>query len=563
MKLASTACLHITTLIIVAVSIAPWLNEQVLSIGLVNDNLTAIYHAHQIHADGIGQLIRINWARIPSLIPDYFIATAADQFGTTLAQKLTLSCLLQACLGISSIYLLLRASRSSPSNGLASIALASYGSLLFLSSGFRQLAVVASLPVNHGGNYITTSFFLAWLVFFLFSANKASSRVQVATAIFAILSTFSNRLFLLTALLPPLLICIAPIPQLRYRIEIPSLGPLIKNSMLGAMAGWLLYLVSPHQCSDSLVGTTNLNAIGNVIRANQGAIIFLLIPCLSWIAVRTLIAPCNIATKTQNSKILFLGDSLLLMVCCSVLAYGWISRGEPDAIYLRYILTPIMLAPLLLSFSIIHYLPKTFTHPSKLLKQVMTVSIISISAIAGINFSEAAELKYRPLNADRALLQAIPKMIKEHCDGPDCVILTSNPPFNALRINMELEHSGVKALEISGHGDPLIFWMSRSDHYKDKSFHKKDPSRALLSSRIIATNQQQISSLVSSLGKPIQSLPLDDPGTVLLIYSDSRSAHSKAVVFFKSQSQLPFCVPNSTRESLLRLRSLLQSIMKR
>ena len=562
MKLASTTSLHITALIIVAASFAPWLNEQVLSIGLVNDNLTALYHAHQIHADGIGQLIRINWARIPSLIPDYFIATAADQFGKTLAQKLTLSCLLQAWLGISSIYLLLRASRSSPSNGLVAIAFASYGSLLFLSSGFRQLAVVASLPVNHGGNWITTSFFLAWLIFF-FSANKASSRVQVATAIFAMLATFSNRLFLLTALLPPLLICIAPIPQLRYRIEIPSLGPLIKNSMLGALAGWLLYLVSPHQCSDSLIGTTNFNAIGNVIRANQGAIIFLLIPCLSWIAVRTLIAPCNSATKTQNSRILFLGDSLLLMACCSVLAYPSISRGEPDAIYLRYIITPIMLAPLLLSFSIIFYPPKTFSHPSKRLKQVMMVSIMAISAVAGINFSEAAELKNRPMTADRALLQALPKIMREHCNGPECVILTSNPPFNALRINLELEHSGVKALEISGHGDPLIFWMSRSDHYNNKSFNKKDPSRALLSSRIIATSQQQISSLVSSLGKPIKSLRLDDSGTVLLIYSDSRSAHSKAVVFFKSQSQLPFCIPNNTREFLLKTRSLLQSIKNR
>ncbi len=47
--------------------------DHAAHIGLTNDNLPALFHAHQVREQGLGQLPRINWARIPSLVPDYAI----------------------------------------------------------------------------------------------------------------------------------------------------------------------------------------------------------------------------------------------------------------------------------------------------------------------------------------------------------------------------------------------------------------------------------------------------------------------------------------------------------
>ena len=109
------------------------IKDHAAQIGLTNDNLTALFHGHQVWELGLGHLPRINWARIPSLVPDYAIAAIADQLGPRLEEKVTLSCLLQAGLGIGSVALL---------------PLACYGGLLLLSPDIRQHAFMASLPVN-------------------------------------------------------------------------------------------------------------------------------------------------------------------------------------------------------------------------------------------------------------------------------------------------------------------------------------------------------------------------------------------------------------------------------
>jgi hypothetical protein len=110
-------------------------------------------------------------------------------------------------------------------------------------------------------------------------------------------------------------------------------------------------------------------------------------------------------------------------------------------------------------------------------------------------------------------------------------------------------------------GSALLYpWISRGE-YEGQSFTPKDPSRGLRASHLIAANAEQSRSLRASLGEPKQTIRLDDTGHVVLVYPDARTIREKAAVFFASQSQLPFCVPNRTRQALLRWRALLRPVM--
>jgi hypothetical protein len=530
--------------------------------GLTNDNLTALFHAHQIREHGLGQLLRINWARIPSLVPDYAIAATADQLGGRVEEKMRLSRLLQAGLGIGSVVLLLRVGLWKRSRPWILLPLACYGSLLLLSPGFRQLALMATLPVNHGGNWITTSAFLALVLQAPASGRRRHTFFQVAVGSLALLATFSNRLFLLTAVLPLLLIRSAPSRLLRYRLRLPSLGSLSGWSLAGGLAGCVLYLIVPHQCTDNLVGTTHLGALAAVMRAHQAAILLLLTPCLIWITHRVSLGGWRWSLDGEEARGLLLGDSLLLMACGSALVYPWIARGEADGIYLRYLLTPMLLAPCLVCLAIRRTWQHTGLNPTRRMRPTLIGAMLGGLAMAGNNFAPATELSPRAENpADRALLQAIPSLVRTHCGGPDCVILTSNPPFHSLRLHLELAGRGIHVLEVSGQGDPLVFWMGRSDFYEGQAFAPKDPSRGLRASHLIAANAEQSLSLRASLGEPKQTIRLDDTGHVVLVYPDARAIREKAAVFFASQSQLPFCVPNSTRQALLRWRALVRRAM--
>lgn len=530
--------------------------------GLTNDNLTALFHAHQIRERGVGQLLRINWARIPSLIPDYAIAATADQLGAGVEEKMRLSRQLQAGLGIGSVVLLLRAGLWKRSSAWILLPLACYGSLLLLSPGFRQLALMATLPVNHGGNWITTSAFLFLVLQAPTTGGGRRTGFQVGVALLAFLATFSNRLFLLTAVLPLLLIRIAPSRLLPYRLQFPSLGSLSSGSLAGGLAGCVLYLIVPHQCSDNLVGTTNLGALAAVMDAHQAAILVLLTPCLIWIAYRVSFGRWRGSLDGGQARGLLLGDNLLLMACGSALIYPWIARGEADAIYLRYLLTPILLAPCLVCLAMQRTWQNIGPRPAPRMKPTILGVMLGGLAMAGSNFTSATEISPREENpADRALLQAIPRLVQTHCGGPDCVILTSNPPFHSLRLHLELADRGIDVLEVSGQGDPLVFWMGRSDFYKGQAFTPEEPSRGLLGSRLIAASLEQSRSLRASLGKPIQTIRVDDAGHVVLIYPNARKIREKAAVFFASQSQLPFCVPNNTRQALLHWRALMRSAM--
>lgn len=444
--------------------------------GLTNDNLTALFHVHQIRERGLGQLLRINWARIPSLVPDYVIAATADQLGGRVAEKMRLSCLLQAGLGIVSVGWLLRAGFWKRSSGWILLPLACYGSLLLLSPGFRQLAVLASLPVNHGGNWITTAVGLALVLQAPAHSPGHLSGFRGAGAVLALLATFSNRLFLLTAVLPPLLIRLAPSRHLRYRRQLPSSLSLTGWMLAGGLAGCVLYLIVPHQCSDHLVGTTNLEALAAVMRAQRAALLMLLTPCLIWIACRLSLGCGRRALDGDQARGLLLGDSLLLMACGSALAYPWLTRGEADAIYLRYLLTPLLLAPCLVALAIQRTWRHTGARPVRGMKPVTAGLMLGGLAMAGSRFASATPITSQTENpADRALLQAIPSLVQTHCGGPDCVILTSNPPFHSLRLQLELADRGIDVLEVSGQGDPLIFWMGRSDFYAGQTFRPGDP----------------------------------------------------------------------------------------
>ncbi|MEB3242540.1 MAG: hypothetical protein VKO44_02795 [Cyanobacteriota bacterium] len=538
------------------------LHQHGTQAGLTNDNLTALFHVHQMRESGLGQLLRINWARIPSLIPDYAIAATADQLGRSVRDKMTISCLLQAGLGISSVVLLLRAGLRKHSGAWLLLLLACYGIPLLLSPGFQQLAMLATLPVNHGGNWITTAVFLALVVQAPACGLRSHTGVLVAVASLAFLATFSNRLFLLTAVLPPLLIHFAPARHLRYRLRIPSLGSLTGWSLAGGLVGCLLYLIVPHQCSDHLVGTRNLEALAAVLGAHRAAILFLLTPCLIWIGHRVSLGRGRWPPDGEQARGLLLGDSLLLMLCGFTLIYPWLARGEVDAIYLRYLLTPMLLAPCLAALAI--QLTWQHTGPGRAgwRKPASVGVMLGGLALAGNGFAGAQQISPRAENpADRALLQALPSLMRLSCDGPDCVILTSNPPFHSLRLQLELAERGLRVLEVSGHGDPLVFWMGRSDFYKNQVFVPEDPFRRLRSSRLLATSLEQSRSLRASLGNPIQTIRLDDAGHVVLLYPDERRIREKAAVFFASQRQLPFCVPDSIRQPLLRWRSLVRQVM--
>lgn len=533
--------------------------EHAATYALNNDNITALFHIEQAAEQGLAHLLRINWARIPSLLPDYGVAAVANHLGSSLNQKFVLSCLLQSCLGIVSVYLLLRSVMPKRNIDWILIPLLSYGGLLMASSGFRQLALLATLPVNHGGNWITTSLFLAYLLNRIGKIRSVAPITEVAIAMLAMAATFSNRLFVLTALLPPLLIQWAPPQLVPYRKKLFPLRKMMGSATVGAMLGCLVYFLLPHQCSDNLAGTFDVREIISVLATRHGAIALLLIPAMMWMAFRL---TCTNALDLRNSDIArryLLGDCMLLMLVASGLVYPWIARGEADAIYLRYLLTPVMLAPALIALTVlgvfsIHY-PATLPHRAAITTMALagTIGFGSVFvADSGLNRS------FLDL-ADKSLLRKLPTIIRQHCGGGPCVILATNPPFNALRLNLEMAGSGNRVLEVSGHGDPLIFWMSRSDYYREGQFHRSDPSKGLIVSNLIATGKDQLSSVENSLGMPSGLITLDRAGHVLLTYSSDERVRQKAKLYFASQSQLPFCIPNNIRESLLKLRTFLRS----
>lgn len=171
------------------------------------DNEKLLPFDQLVLADKGASIFAMNLARIPSLAPDYLLAAFCRLMSNDIRiQYLTYVLIISALQILLEAALLARISKASLIISTTFIFFISFA-LGFASPEFSLNHSLASLPMNHGGNFLMV-LLLLWLL--LLHEDKipptAISHKQILAFMVCLLGTISNRIFFLQASLPGILV---------------------------------------------------------------------------------------------------------------------------------------------------------------------------------------------------------------------------------------------------------------------------------------------------------------------------------------------------------------------
>jgi len=176
------------------------------------DNEKLLPFDHLVLASQGANILAMNLARIPSLVPDYIVAAFSRLISDDIRkQALAYILIISSAQILLASLLLARVVRLSLFNSIPLIVVTSFG-LGFVCPVFALNHSLASLPMNHGGNLFLV--FLLMLLVMRASAlthAKANSSQQILIFVICLAGALSNRMFILQASLPGLVVLARPL----------------------------------------------------------------------------------------------------------------------------------------------------------------------------------------------------------------------------------------------------------------------------------------------------------------------------------------------------------------
>ena len=458
---------------------------QMLNSGLDNDHLIIFDHWHQFFR---GSLRPWEWvfSRLPSLLPDYGLSfvlalgTPSWQASDYLTRYWVLQFSLIACL-----LLLLVLVFVNPANRIKAVISVSLVSLVAtcLSPGFRFAVMMTGLPVNHGGNALNS---LAALV--LVGAGLRQGLIPrrwFSCVLFAygLLVGFSNRMFLLQFLAPlglVLFISGFPSEQKRYWAALAS----------GALGGGVvLYGLVIHQCSDPSAGEVSSRwmaaAAGLQMLWDSGAwLVFLVGLTSSGLLLSR-------SKDGVNSKFLPRFYLVFVAFCLGIFLFL-----VPDSglVYLRYLLAPLWLTPLLVGLAL-----------SEVFGSFCELAGLGVFASTAFLFVGTKE----PVLSAGPVLDARHRWAAERLRQgayTQAAVLAVSPAWESRALGLALGRPG-DVLSVSTDGNPMLWPHAREEYIKSRKSRYAPSPWQIRDFRLYLGSPEDKSSLAPRLG--IQGPPLD------------------------------------------------------
>ena len=265
-----------------------------------------------------------NFARIPSLFPDYFFALVS----WLLSEDHRMQFLVYSLLQCSSILLLTSlivgklASRSFSTSLMASVG----GSLLLilLVPDYAWKRAYAYLPIHHGGNLVTIAFSI-WLYLGLLNKDSKESKMQSNTfrylllSLTIIVSVISNRIYIVQFAIPVILLELSDLLMLCRSSK--SDRSILYRSGLNLILVTFLSAAAGYALSNSFINTGCIPPIkANLMKIFSVSAIFQF-DASSWILLLALLAALFFALFSTKQFNLAARKVFGLMVVSSITSF--------------------------------------------------------------------------------------------------------------------------------------------------------------------------------------------------------------------------------------------------
>ena len=456
-----------------------------LNSGLDNDHLIVFDHWHQFFQ---GSLRPWEWvfSRLPSLVPDYGLSfvLALGTPSWQASEYLTRYWVLQFSL-VAGLLLLLIWVFVNPVNRIKAVISVSLVSLAAacLSPGFRFAVMMTGLPVNHGGNALNSLAALVLVGAGLRPGLMPGRWFTCVLFVCGLLVGFSNRMFLLQFLAPlglVLFISGFSSEQKRYWAALAS----------GALGGGvLLYGLVIHQCSDPSAGEVSSRwmaaAAGLQMLWDSGTWFVFLVGLTS---SGLLLSRAN---SEINSRFLPLFYPVFVVICLAVFL---LLVPDSGLVYLRYLLAPLWLTPLLVGLALSEF----FNSCCELLGLgVFASTAFLLTWTEGPVFPAGPVLDARHQWAVELLRQS---------KYTQAAVLAVSPAWESRALGLSLGRPG-DVLSVSTDGNPMLWPHAREEYLESpESRYAPYPSQ-VRDFRLYLGSPEDKHSLATRLG--IQGPPLE------------------------------------------------------
>ena len=417
---------------------------MMLSSGLDNDHLTIFDHWALFFDD---KLRPWEWvfSRLPSLVPDYILTYILalwlnpGQIGLYIASYWAAKLVIIATLmTLVAIAFSLNQSKSISALCVASACLAA----VCVSPGFMYAVMVAGLPVNHGGSVVNS--LIALLLLFALCRRTLKMRSLQILLMFVLgaLAGFSNRMFLLQ-LLPAIGIGFWVL-RLRCRLWLPlSLG--------GVTGGAFLYTIVIRQCADPSSGVfaTRLIAAKSALSMiwSTGLLPILIISCVAAFLLAMRSGEC---TEPRALACVYIAVTLFGLITYFLLV------PDSEIGYLRYLLLPVSLSPVILAV----FFQSIVSSAAGLFSFVLISFVGFLFILAGMSFSY---LRLPALDARHSW--AVKVLLK--LDNQDFPVLAVSPAWQSRSLGLSIGQPG-SVLAVSTDGNPMLFPHAREEYLSNR-----------------------------------------------------------------------------------------------
>lgn len=528
-------------------------------------------------------------ARIPSLWPDGLFALLSHGLSTHSLTAFLLHWLLQflvACGGFLCLSVLLPVRQR---EWVACAALGLLVLLLVLFPAYQDLVFLAGIPARHGGNWINYSLIIALFVVLIRTRLSGFwlSALRVLFMAIVSVSVFSNRLLLLQAVLPLVVItlighgCQGRAPQ-----GASSRRGLWESLILvaGGGIGLISYWLAMHQCEDvglSLDPSRLQRLAKPLVSGRIAPVVFFLALGLSALAI-SLPLWLRGATGSASDDWPRSPALPLTLLGLTILGNGItyvLSEVDPfDKIYWRYLLVPAFLAPLLIVLLVqaawiawgAKWSPVSWGAGSDTVWKVpgglcpwpmglglLLTGLVALGAVSVRLVSDLSRLYAADFVAEARWIREL--LRRNQLD--DRVGFVADPPWESRKIDL-ITAGGIRSLSVSSDGNPRIyphsrFQFLRSDFDGDPSAPR---SRDVISPGWVLASPIHFDRMSAFYGKPLEALGCFRDQGCMYRFDEEKVTRNTAKFLSTWQDDLHGCLDEPARSLRARMLTLMRRL---
>jgi len=478
------------------------------------------------------------FSRLPSLFPDLFLASIVQStFHPVLTQHSIVAFLILNIIAISTIVIVYS---SLFTRQLSTSLLVALLSLSFLHRALPFTNYIY-LPIHHGGNVFNTFAALTlYLNIYRFTSQKRSILASLNAALLYVLfslATFSNKLFIFSALIP--ILCCPSFPLSR-RNRLPRYQKTI--TVIGLFVVALSFTISLPltQGRDDLRVTTS-SLIPHLFHTftTSSAILPLLIILFFDLVLLFCLKTLHRQEYRSLDPLLWRTSVITFLSAVLTTSAGlMISVANNTYDISRYLLSPIALSVVLTSVLLLRLLHTLFKSKPIFIQfsfLILLIFCLFPSPLHPNNFKPSSQL----LTKEMALID----LIKSEPPISPFGFATS-PPWHATTLTA-LSDSSLTIREVSSDGNPLFWHLWKGSFVNDQGYLRLLSGKALVERDIlpfsfVVTGPEESSLIKPFFGSPSRSIYCQNVGyNCLHYYNEPSSLMNNTAIFINTYGLRP------------------------